>query len=158
MLMKRMLLWIGIVVMAIDNVVKAQLSPFFAPVPFGGGVRVESCQEYQMQEEGVLLDPACLLQGRLPAFTLEEKVDIVWDYLADWGKGYQPELQQARYHFESLPLKNTAQLFPLESGLRNQLLQAKFQSQGFLVHKSYLAPLVIQNLAFFSSHKDISML
>jgi hypothetical protein len=52
--------------------------PFFSPktspiINFSSA----DCSDYQRVEDKILLDPVCVLNGRLPNFSLKDRADIV---------------------------------------------------------------------------------
>lgn len=106
----------------------------------------------------ISLNPDCLLKGKPPAFSLQEKAEIVLHHLAEWGSGYQPDLQFAVYGGDSVKLTTDKALFPLSSELREQLQKAEIVGQHIQLSSERFAKMLSQDLLFWGSEKEISQM
>lgn len=135
------------------------MGPFVSPGEFR---RLSQNQQvdcsYTLNGEWIEVEPSCLLEGRIPQFSLIEKIDFVMPFLETWGSGYQPDQHFAVYSSESLAIAEKEGIFPLDQDLQNRLFEAKSQGKRVVIEARKFAPEVIQDLAFFGSEKETAMM
>ena len=133
--------------------------PFFSPktspiINFSSA----DCLDYQRVEDKIFLDPVCVLNGRLPNFSLKDRADIVWTRILSFSKGYDSQAEVILYRPAEITLSKADNLYPLTEKRRQQLVLAHQKGKKIWFPLSFFASLVVPDLAFYISEKDISQL
>ena len=133
--------------------------PFFSPktspiINFSSA----DCSDYQRVEDKIFLDPVCVLNGRLPNLSLKDRADIVWTRILSFSKGYDSQAETILYRPAEIALSKANNLYPLTEKRRQQLVLAHQKGKKIWFPLSFFASLVVPNLAFYISEKDISQL
>lgn len=116
------------------------------------------CSDYQRVEDKIFLDPVCVLNGRLPNFSLKDRADIVWTRILSFSKGYDSQAEVILYRPAEITLSKANNLYPLTEKRRQQLVFAHQKGKKIWFPLSFFASLVVPDLAFYISEKDISQL
>lgn len=116
------------------------------------------CLDYQRVEDKIFLDPVCVLNGRLPNFSLKDRADIVWTRILSFSKGYDSQAEVILYRPAEITLSKADNLYPLTEKRRQQLVLAHQKGKKIWFPLSFFASLVVPDLAFYISEKDISQL
>ena len=99
--------------------------PFFSPktspiINFS----TADCSGYQRVEDKIFLDPVCVLNWRLPNFSLKDRADIVWTRILSFSKGYDSQTETILYRPAEIALSKADNLYPLTEKRRQQLVLA----------------------------------
>ena len=116
------------------------------------------CSDYQRVQDKIFLDPVCVLNGRLPNFSLKDRADIVWTRILSFSKGYDSQTETILYRPAEIALSKADNLYPLTEKRRQQLVLAHQKGKKIWFPLSFFASLVVPDLAFYISEKDISQL
>ena len=130
---------------------QGKISPLTAQAPM-------DCEQYERKDEKILVNPSCILEGKLPELNLKDRVDAVWSRLARVGTGYLAHEAFAVYRPESVELQPGDGLFPLSEQRRSALLSAQKKNKKAELPLSFFAERSKSSLAFFIADKDISQL
>lgn len=130
---------------------QGKLSPLTAQAPM-------NCEQYERKDQKILVNPSCILEGKLPQLSLKDRIDAVWSRLARVGTGYLAHEAFAVYRPESVELQSGDDLFPLSDQRRNALLVAQKKNKKAELPLSLFAERSKSSLAFFIANKDISQL
>lgn len=127
------------------------ISPFNIKQPI-------NCQHYERKENIILVNPSCILEGKLPLLELQDRIDAVWTSIDHVGSGYLSNTSFAVYTSDHISLFQNEKLFPLSRTNRSYLLDIQKKGGKAELPLSSFAPYAEQSLSYFISDKDISNL
>lgn len=117
-----------------------------------------NCDHYERKGEIILVNPSCILQGKIPQLSLKDRIDAVWKRLSRVETGYLSHQAFSVYRPKSVEFQSGDTLFPLSRERRNALLSAQKKNKKAELSLSLFAENVKSSLAFFIADKDISQL
>lgn len=117
-----------------------------------------NCDHYERKGEIILVNPSCILQGKIPQLSLKDRIDAVWKRLSRIETGYLSHQAFSVYRPKSVEFQSGDTLFPLSRERRNALLSAQKKNKKAELSLSLFAENVKSSLAFFIADKDISQL
>ncbi len=130
---------------------QGKLSPLASQAPM-------NCEQYERKDQKILVNPSCILEGKLPQLRLKDRIDAVWSRISSVGIGYLSHQAFVVYRPESVVLQPGDALFPLSEQRRSALLAAQKKNKKAELPLSLFAENARSSLAFFVSDKDITQL
>lgn len=130
---------------------QGKISPLTTQIP-------RTCAYYERKGEKILVNPSCILEGKIPQLSLKDRIDAVWNSISRIGTGYLSHQAFMVYRPESVEIKSENTLFPLSKQRRNALLSAQKENKKAELPLSIFAEPSKSSLAFFIADKDISQL
>lgn len=135
--------------------------PFFYPQiqsNFFSSNQILDCLTYQRVGDEIFLEPSCILQGKLPKFSLKDRADMIGSRIASVDNGYDSQSEAILYKPVEITLNKRTNLYPITEKRRKNLLLAQKKGEKIGFPLSFFAPFVVSDLAFYVSDKDISQL
>lgn len=118
----------------------------------------KECTTYERIDDQIFLDPPCVLKGSLPQFSLKDRADMIGERIASVAKWYNSQAEATAYKPAEISFSKGINLYPLTTKRRQKLLLAQQKKEKVWFPLSFFTPLVVWDVAFYASEKDISQL